>query len=75
MRINPIHDSTCWMRIGMYREEACYNCKFLSECDLMYDEESDTWDYIILPLPQAERKRKCGPNQLKVKKGGVYDTM
>jgi hypothetical protein len=75
MRVNPFHDNTCSIRIGMYREQACYNCPFLSECDQHYDELTGEWDYPQHELPQESRRRKCSPVRILVKKGGAYDTM
>jgi hypothetical protein len=49
MRINPLHESTCHNRIGMYRGEQCiagpHPCTFLGECDQHYDPETGDWDY------------------------------
>lgn len=74
MRSNPKHNNTCAERIGTYREDACYDCKFLSECDQHYNEETGTWDYVDaigaacmpkkrkkLPYQPSRSKRKCNP--------------
>lgn len=48
MRVNPKYSNVCGVRISMFRNDQCWDCKFLSECDLHYDEESGTFDYPIL---------------------------
>ena len=73
MRINPLHDSTCHNRIGMYREGQCTDgphvCPFLSECDQHYDPETGEWDY---PIPD-DFDLACNVPEVRITEGGVYD--
>lgn len=64
MRVNPRYNNTCSIRIGMYREQACYDCRKLSECDQHYNEETKEWDYRdTLSFHQA--KPKLIPHKLR----------
>jgi hypothetical protein len=57
MRVNPLHDSTCWKRVGMYRTGQCtdgpHPCVFLGECDQHYCEKTGDWDYPQLIRPST----------------------
>ena len=53
----------------MYREEACYSCKMLNECDKLYDEKTGEFDY-----PKQDNFSPVGYRpKLVITKGGVYD--
>jgi len=45
LKINPKYNNTCHNRIGFYRDEACYDCSHISECEQHYDETTGEWDY------------------------------
>jgi hypothetical protein len=59
MRVNPLHDSTCWKRVGMYRTGQCtdgpHPCVFLGECDQHYCEKTGDWDYPQLIRPSTRK--------------------
>lgn len=63
-RVNPKYSNVCAVRIGTWRDEQCYNCRFLTECDKLYDEKTGLFDY---------PKQSLGARSVKVKKGGLYD--
>jgi hypothetical protein len=52
----------------MYREHACYDCKFLSHCDQHWDEKYRKWDYPRPKIIWSSRSKKLEPV-----KDGVYD--
>ena len=64
MRVNPLHESTCHNRIGMYREGQCtdgpHPCTFLGECDQHYIPETGDWDYPD-PLASSPHRRHKRP--------------
>jgi len=69
IRCNPKYSNICWNRIGMYREDACYSCKMLNECDKLYDEKTGTFDY-----PKQDNFSPVGYRpKLVITEGGVYD--
>jgi hypothetical protein len=47
MRVNPKYSNVCGIRISMYRTEQCYSCRFLEECDRLYDEKTGDFDYPV----------------------------
>ena len=51
MRHSFKHDSTCWVRFGMYGAEKCYGCAFEQECDL----EPEDNPYAIIRANRAHR--------------------
>ena len=67
MRVNPLHESTCHNRIGMYHKEQCiagpHPCTFLGECDEHYDPETGDWDYPNPLAPRVLVKTKPDPEQ------------
>jgi len=71
MRSNPKYNNICAVRIGMYREEACYNCLKLSECDQHYDDDTGDWDYPVFEI--IKECAQYSPVKLHVIPGGVYD--
>lgn len=67
MRSNPLHDSTCSVRIGMYREGQCtdgpHPCTFLGDCDQHYDPKTGDWDYPDPLAPTLIKKEKYDPEK------------
>jgi len=48
LRVNPKYSNVCAVRIGTWREQQCWLCKFLPECDEHYDEQTGEFDYPVL---------------------------
>jgi hypothetical protein len=74
MRVSPVHDNTCSIRIGMYREGQCTDgpkvCSFLSECDQHYDETTGDWDYGTKPKASPKKTHRTVNNSFSHKEKG-----
>ena len=71
MRICPLHDSVCHVRIGMFRSEQCTAagcCRFLPDCDIHYIPETGGWDYpnpLVIREIKPRKKYRAKPTKAK----------